>query len=190
MSNLDDIYQYVDIDGLKSDVIKAKSCSFLQGSTLSSLLYIIYCNKIPLLHNLVNYTLYSNIINDNITNNFTKIDHKIVQYVDDSSNIVSSNEIHQLQIYINSYFKVIEGFYNLNKLLINSDKTKLLISCKPKYCNVTSNMILQANKYVINQSHKISVLGTFITYSLTNTAMINNIISKVNFLISALKEVF
>ena len=49
-SILEDRYQYVEIDGFVSEVIRASTCSVLQGSKLSSLLYIIYCNEIPLLY--------------------------------------------------------------------------------------------------------------------------------------------
>ena len=52
-SILNDRSQYVDIDGFISITTPANPCSVLQGSKLSSLLYVIYCNEIPLLHNLV-----------------------------------------------------------------------------------------------------------------------------------------
>ena len=77
----------------------------------------------------------------------------------------------------------------MSTLLLNADKTKLLITCKPKYRNSTTNITLQANQYIIKQSNKIKVLGIFITSGLTNTATINNVISKVNFRLSILKEV-
>ena len=74
-----------------------------------------------------------------IIDNIQEVIHHTIQYVDDSTNIISSNDVEKLQKYINNYFLVIESFYNINKLLINSDKSKLLISCKPKYHKFTEN---------------------------------------------------
>ena len=52
-SILEDRYQYVEIDWFVSETIRASICSVLQGSKLSSLLYIIYCNEIPLLYQII-----------------------------------------------------------------------------------------------------------------------------------------
>ena len=82
------------------------------------------------------------------------IHHNVVQYVDDSTNIIACKDNNKLQIYINIYFKILEEFYNINKLLINSDKTKLLIIAKPGLRHITSVIKLQANKYLIEQSKK------------------------------------
>ena len=109
------------------------------------------------------------------TNN---IQHNIVQYIDDSTNIIACKDNNKLQIYINIYFKILEEFYNTNKLLINSDKTKLLIITKPGLRHITSTIKLQANKYLIEQSKKIKVLGIFISSKLDNIVTINSVISK------------
>ena len=130
--------------------------------------------------------IYTSITDDSNDSIPQSIDHQTVQYVDDSSNIVSSNNTTQLQLYINKFFKVLEGFYNMNKLLLNADKTKLLITCKPKYRNSTAHITLQANQYTIQRSSKIKVLAIYIISGLTNTATINNVISKVNYRLSVL----
>ena len=64
-----------------------------------------------------------------------------------------------------------------------------LLICKHQYSNSISNIVLHANKYIIRQSSKIKVLGIFIASGLSNNATVNNIISKVNFSLSVLKEV-
>ena len=48
--------------------------------------------------------------------------HRIINYVDDSSNLVSSKNAKTLQLYMNDYFKLLEEFYNINKLVINPEK--------------------------------------------------------------------
>ena len=65
------------------------------------------------------------VINENIC-------HNIVQCNDDSTNIVASNNNIIIQKYIKKYFKMNDGFYNLNKLMINSGKSKLIVICKAK----------------------------------------------------------
>ena len=37
-----------------------------------------------------------------------------IQYVDDSTNMLSSENIDTLEIYVNNYFKLLETFYNIN----------------------------------------------------------------------------
>ena len=134
---------------------------------------------------------YKAITNTNqaqIYSNFIK--HFILNYVDDSSNVVSSHDPKCLQNYINDFFRLLENFYNANRLTINRDKSKLLITCKNKLRNSSKNIKLQASEYTISQSDKIKVLGIFITTSLNNQATINNIISKVNYRSSVLKNIF
>ena len=75
-------------------------------------------------------------------------------YVDDSNNVISTENAEELQLYINKYFGLIEAFYNINKLKINPDKSKIMIVCKPKFRNNTKNMVLQMNKHTIEQVQK------------------------------------
>ena len=45
--------QYVSIDSMESEILPSPQCSCLQGSKMSSLLYILYTNEIPLLSKLM-----------------------------------------------------------------------------------------------------------------------------------------
>ena len=74
-----------------------------------------------------------------------------------------------------------EGFYNLHKLTLNSDKTKFMIMCKPFSRNQTSKISLYTTQFVIEQSKKIKVQGVYLTSGLCNEATINNMVSKINF---------
>ena len=113
-----------------------------------------------------------------------------MHYVDDSTNIIACTNSSDLQKYINIYFSILEEFYNINKLLINSDKSKLLIITKPAQRYLYNNIELQTTQYIIEQTHKIKVLGIFITSGFSNLATINTIISKVNYRLLVLREVF
>ena len=118
------------------------------------------------------------------------MDIYVVQYVDDSTKIIACTNFSDLQKYINIYFCKLDEFYNINKLLINSDKSKLLIITKPGQRHLSNHIKLQTTKYVIEQTQKIKELGIFITSGFSNLATINNIISKVNYRLLVLREVF
>ena len=66
----------------------------------------------------MNDELYNKLTGENNINNNNTIHHDILQYVDDSNNIISTENIDEIQPYINNYIKLIESFYNINKLKI------------------------------------------------------------------------
>jgi len=107
------------------------ACSVIQGSKLSSLLYTIYTNEIPQLYRLMDKTNYTYITNDTLTNDYKTIQHETINYVDESTNIISTNNFRQIQQNINGFYKLLETYYDINKLKINADKSKILIICKP-----------------------------------------------------------
>ena len=72
-----------------------------------------------------------------------------MQYVDDSTKIIACTNSSDLQKYINIYFCKLDEFYNINKLLINSDKSKLLIITKPAQRYLYNNIELQTTQYII-----------------------------------------
>lgn len=110
--------------------------------------------------------------------------------MDDSNNVITSNSHLGIKEYINNYFKLLECYYNLNKLKLNPDKSKLMIVCKPQVRRDVENIKLVTSDHVIKQVTKIKALGIFITNGLSNQAMVNNIISKVNFRLSVLRGIF
>ena len=65
-----------------------------------------------------------------------------------------------------------------------------MITCKPQLRNSINNIQLTTTDYTIQQVTKVKALGIFITSGLSNIAMTNNIISKVNYRLSILKGVF
>ena len=115
-SFLTDRKQYVSIDSMNSDILPSPQCSCIQGSKMSSLLYIIYTNEIPLLSKIMHSNTLTTLTgnqpytNDNDINTFT------IQYVDDSTNMISSKDISVLQEYINTFFLLLESYYDINKL--------------------------------------------------------------------------
>ena len=123
--------QYISIDAIESSIFPSLPCSVIQGSKLSVLLYILYINQVPVLHNLLNDNRYICIKNEEPLDEIKVLDHIMIQYVDDSNNLITTDDITHIEQYINKYFRLIEGYYNLNKLKINPDRSEIMIICKP-----------------------------------------------------------
>ena len=102
--------QFVQLVTYNSDTIDALPCSCVQGSKLSSLLYTLYTNEIPLLYKLINNKLYKNITGQNIIK-FKNIDHLRVNFVDDSNNIITFNDQNQIKTYLEAYYNLIHNYY-------------------------------------------------------------------------------
>ena len=68
------------------------------------------------------------------------ISHTTVNFVDDSTNIISSSQTNEIADYTNKFYRLLEAVYNINKLKINNDKTELMVVCKPKYRKDTKNI--------------------------------------------------
>merc|ERR1712240_788173 len=164
-------------------------CSVIQGSILSAFLYTIFVNEVTILHKLMGTELFGRITKENplVTDN---IGHSIIQYVDDSNNIIHGSNPQELEVYINSYFKLIEGFYAINSLKLNPDKTRLMVVCKPNRRGEIKNLVLRAGEFIISQKDKIKVLGVYFSSGLTNHVNVNNIIAKVNFRMFSMREAF
>ena len=91
---------------------------------MSAVLYTIYTNEIPILHKLMTNEIFHKLTNINTTQ-YNDIIHTTVNYVDDSTSIISSKTTTQLQTYIDNYYKLLDSYYNINFLKINPDKQNL-----------------------------------------------------------------
>ena len=188
-SFLSNRYQYVSIDGIKSDVVQSLPCSVIQGSKLSALLYTIYINEVTVLHKLMGSDLYGRITKESPIES-ERINHDIIQYVDDTNNIIYGNNAEEVEKYSNAYFKLIESFYDINRLKLNPDKSRLMVVCRPNRREEIKNFVLKAGDYIIEQKEKIKVLGVLFTSGLSTHANISNIISKVNYRMYTMREAF
>ena len=101
-SFLTDRRQYVQIDTFTSTIEDSLPCSVVQGSKLSVTLYTLYTNEITLLYKLMGTEDYELITGQKQTEH-NDMDHIIINYVDDSTNIISSDNKDQLQLYIDKY---------------------------------------------------------------------------------------
>ena len=76
--------QYVSIDSMESELKEACDSSVIQGSKMSSLLYVLYANEISILSNIMNTEIYSK-ITDTEDIVYSSVKCYTIQYIDDST---------------------------------------------------------------------------------------------------------
>ena len=62
-----------------------------------------YCNEIPLIPKLSNTPLYHKLV-DKTKLNITKITHMVINFIDDSTNIIGFNDHGKVQGYMEKYY--------------------------------------------------------------------------------------
>ena len=182
--------EYVYIYGMESNLINSSDCSVCQGSKLSSLLYILYSNEIPLLHNILNTDIHTRLTDNDILTDKTKIEQFTVQYIEDSSTMISTDEITDIETYIDNHFTILEDYHNANKLTHNQEKTKFMVVCKAASRYKTQKLVLNTANYVIEQCSKLKILGIYFTSCLSHAATVNNMVTNINFRLRVLKFFF
>ena len=178
-SYLTDRRQFVQIDTKRSRLRKSLDCSVIQGSKLSGLLYTLYTNEIPLLHTLMHKDIYTQLTQHQPTTS-TSINHTTINFVDDSTNIISTPNIDEIQEYTNKFYRLLEAVYNINKLKINNDKTELMIICKAKHRKSTKNIQIAASGHKVKQVNKVKILGYTMLNNLHHDKHISNIMANIN----------
>merc|ERR1712240_665009 len=103
---------------------------------------------------------------------------------------MGGNNAEEIEKYSNAYFRLIESFYDINRLKLNPDKSRLMVVCRPNRRGEIRNFVLKAGDYIIEQKDKIKVLGVLFTSGLSTHANISNIISKVNYRMYTMREAF
>ena len=157
----------------------SNNCSVIQGSKLSGILYTIFTNEIPMIHTLMNDEIFTT-ITGNPTIDTKEIEHLTVNFVDDSTNLIISKDRTKLQTYLNNFYILLQKVYHTNKLIINQEKTELMIICKNKDRKTTKNIQMYADKYRVKQVEKVKILGFQIQSNLHNDAQIMKTISNIN----------
>ena len=151
-------------------------------------MYTLYTNEIPLLYKLLNNKWYKTITGENIIT-FKNIQHLTVNFVDDSNSVISFNDQNQLKTYLESYYKLLHNFYNINKLKINPDKTNLLLIFKDKYKQSLKNFHFVAEKYKIYSKNTLKILGFYIQSDLKYDTEINKLVSTLHNRINTIRQV-
>ena len=108
------------------------------------------------------------------------INHTTVNFVDDSTNIISTSQTNEIADYTNKFYRLLEAVYNINKLKINNDKTELMIVCKLKYRKDIKNLQITASGHKVKQVNKAKILGYTMLNNLNHDKHISTITSNIN----------
>ena len=98
----------------------------IQGSKLSGLLYNIYTNEVPMVHEIMkDPEKYG--ITDEVKIDKEGINHYVHNFVDDSNSIISGRKEDEIKSYTIKYMKLMKIYYSTNILKMNQLKTNLMI---------------------------------------------------------------
>merc|ERR1712240_901285 len=122
------------------------------------------------------------------TINTKGIEHLNVNFVDDSTNLIITKDPTKLQTYLNGFYILLQKVYNTNKLIINQEKTELMLICNNKDRKTTRGIQMYAGKYRVKQVDTVKVLGYKIQSNLHNDAQVNKTIANINHRIYNMKK--
>merc|ERR1712240_539864 len=163
----------------RSEIQQSNDCSIIQGSKLSGILYTIYTNKIPMIDTLMKDEIFNKITG--YPKIYTKeIEHSTINFVDDSTNLIITKDPTKLQTYLNNFYILLQKVHHTNKLIINQEKTELMLICNNKDRKTTRNIQMYADKYRVKQVEKIKILGFHIQSNLHNDAQVAKTIANIN----------
>merc|ERR1712240_29485 len=85
-----------------------------------------------------------------------------------------------LQTYLDNFYLLIRNVYNTNKLIINQEKTEIMIACKNRHRKMTKNIQMYADNFKVKQVNKVKIQGFLIQSNLHNDSQIGKTISNIN----------
>jgi hypothetical protein len=115
--------QYVDINGTKSDALSLE-ISVIQGSILGPILFLCYINDF---YSATTLHLFS------------------VLFAEDTTCLGNGKKLDELTSYVNCELKKIANWFRLNKMAVNTSKTKFIVfrtrgkRIDPRDCNLLFN---------------------------------------------------
>ena len=150
--------QYVEFDGVKSEMLPNLT-GVPQGSVLGPLLFLLYVNDLPCASDLV----------------------KMVLFADDSNLLLKGKKPEDIKQLANGELEKIQDWFAANKLLLNADKTKLIVFSSRKCRAKPQDISITLNGTVIRQVEHETFLGLELDETLkwySHTEKIANCISK------------
>ena len=132
---------------------------------ISGLLFNLYTNELPIVHTLLDTPMYTEITSKPATN-CSEINHIDVQFVDDNTSVISTNNHGLLKGYVESYFSLLKEYYNANKLKVNPSKTHYMVVCKNRLRPIFKNFFIKVDNFIIKPSSTLKILGVFVSQDL------------------------
>ena len=172
-SYLSNRYQYVEINGIKSNT-QCLRTGVPQGSVLGPLLFIIYMNDIPNSSSMLKFILFAD-------------DTSLLDTINLS---ISPNDNDSLIQSLNTELSKIYDWLAVNKLSLNISKTKFMIFHHPNKL-IPQNLQIKINETFIERVSEFCFLGLVLNENLnwkTHVDKISNKISKYTGILNRLKH--
>ena len=183
--------QSVHIEGHLSDALPVE-CGVPQGSILGPLLYILYTNDLPeSVHEHHHHTEQLRTEEQGPNYNIQCITcGSICLYADDSTFTLSNKNVEELNIDLDRKYKEIAQYMDMNKLVLNSNKTHLMIMTSSRKHAIHRDFGLSLNtgsEIIVPQSEE-TLLGVSLSNCLSwhkhirdsNQSLISKLTSRVN----------
>ena len=157
--------QCVYIDGKLSDV-RAVPVGVPQGSVLGALLYILFVNELPeVVHGHDGNTCVQD--EGGVKFNLTCPEcGSLCCYVDDSTYFYSSSSPALLSEKLSAQYRKIADYMSANRLVINDEKTHLVVMGTKKYDKARSEVYIDTGSVVVTPSETQKLLGINIHQSM------------------------
>ena len=173
--------QTVCIDGCLARFLEI-GCGVPQGSVLGPLLYVLFTNDLP------------DVVHDGHTLTFKDPETNcagcggLVNFVDDATYTFACKDPAEMSAQLDRKYKVISEYMASNKLVINADKTHLLVMGSRSMVDKRSQVMLQAGVNLITPTPSEKLLGCNIHEGLKwghhiklgENSLVNNLTSRVN----------
>ena len=176
--------QCVCVDGQVSPLMDLK-CGVPQGSVLGPLLYILFTNDLP---DVIHTGDEHEELSYQEPNLHCRPCGGLVTYVDDATCTVVERDPVTLSSKLSERYKAIEDYMVKNKLVINADKTHLVVMGSKAVTRARQFVSMRAGEFLIHPSETEKLLGCNIHQSLKwkshiqtgENSLIKNLTRKVN----------
>ena len=157
-SYLKDRTQCVYLDGQLSDLVPVTT-GVPQGSVLGALIYILYVNEVP-------EVIHDHDMRQDLSGEQFCSCGSLCAYVDDSTCTVSSDNADELSIILSHRYQCLANFFGNNKLVINDEKTRLVVLGTRRQETERQRVQVQAGSSLITPVESEKLLGLTIHQSL------------------------